>query len=122
MTRIPRRSAPDPVAMIERLALPAWDTPPRPLDDWVAQLVAQGQPAVLARESSSVAWLEIAPLRLRGYAVLEGPHVTAIHFELSAPDPSRALETLEIAIKALGWELHDDDEEDDREDDEVGSN
>jgi hypothetical protein len=105
--------------MIELLALPGWRTPPTPLDAWVARLTTPGASVVVARESSDVSWLEVAPLRLRGYAMLAGPFVEAINFELSAPDPAPAAHAVVAAAEALGWEVHRDDDADgdDDEDD-----
>jgi hypothetical protein len=104
--------------MIELLILPAWNTPPLALDAWVAQLTAQGHPPTQSREDAGACWLEVGPLRLRGYAVIEGEHLAAINFELSAPDPAPARLVVEAAALALGWEVHPDDldeEEDDEE-------
>jgi hypothetical protein len=105
--------------MIELLALPAWNAPPRTLDDWQAGLAGAGRPPVVVRESSAASWLELAPLRLRGYVVMEGPHVAAINFELGAPDSAAAARLLESVAHALGWELHPDDldDPDDSDDD-----
>ncbi len=103
--------------MIELLALPDWQTPPRSLDDWVAQFEALAGPVVVTRESSGVSWVEIGTLRLRGYVVLEGQRVEAINFELAAPDPEPAARVVEAAAQALGWEVHPD-EPDDASDDE----
>ena len=104
--------------MPEYLAIPAWKTPPTPLDAWVAQLSESGGPVVVSRESSSVAWLEVAPLRLRGYVVIENGHAAAINFELHDPDPGPATRAIEQAAEALGWEVYpDDDEGEDDEDD-----
>ena len=105
--------------MTEFLALPGWNTPPVTLDAWVAQLAAQGHPPTLAREAAGVCWLEVGALRLRGYAVTEGEHLAAINFELSAPDPEPALQVIQAAALALGWEVHPDDpdEEEDLDED-----
>ena len=103
---------------LEYLALPAWQTPPTTVDAWVARLSEAGGPAIVSRESSTVAWLEIAPLRLRGYVVIENGHAAAINFELTAPDPGPATRAIEEAARALGWEVHPDDEDDEDEDDE----
>jgi hypothetical protein len=100
--------------MIERLALPAWDTAPTPLSAWVERLQGQGLEVVVDRESPEASWLEVNALRLRGYAVTAGLTVEAINFELAAADPAPALAALEAAAAALAWELHDD--EDDGED------
>lgn len=102
--------------MIELLALPAWNTPPRSLDDWSAALAGLGYPPKSAREDADEVWLEVPALRLRGLAVLEGPHVTAINFELHDPDPA-ASRLVEGAAAALGWEVHPDEEDEDVEED-----
>lgn len=99
--------------MVELLAVPAWGTPPRTLADWVDGLAVLGHRPTLEREPPDGAWLEVAPLRLRGFAVLEGDRVEAIHFELHAPDAVPASEFLESAAGALGWEIHADEEGDD---------
>jgi len=103
--------------MLEYLALPAWETPPRTLDEWVAGLSEAAGPATLKRESPTVAWLEVASLKLRGYVVIEDGHPTAINFELRDPDPGPATRAIEAATSALGWELHADDETDSEEED-----
>jgi hypothetical protein len=104
--------------MSELLALPGWQTPPTPLDEWVAQLEAHGGPVVVTAESSSVSWLEIGSLRLRGYAMLSGRNVEAINFELSAADPESARRVVQTVADALGWEVHaDDDNDNDEQDD-----
>src|SRR5436190_384074 len=92
-------------SMTELLALPAWDSPPRSLDDWAAGLTALGHPPEVAHESPGVAWLEVAPLRLRGYAVIEGGHVTAINFELHDPDIAPSYRLVAAAASALRWEV-----------------
>ena len=97
--------------MVEYLALPAWETPPVKVADWVAGLSVAGGPVVVSRESSDVSWLEVAALRLRGYAVIEDGQVAAINFELRDPDPGPATRLLEEATVALGWELHADDDQ-----------
>jgi hypothetical protein len=101
--------------MIELLALPCWQTPPRSLDDWVACLTEAGGPVVVERESAGVSWLEMNRIRLRGYAMIEGDRVEAINFELADPDPEPAARVVETAAQALGWELHTDDPEDDQD-------
>jgi hypothetical protein len=105
--------------MPEYLAIPAWKTPPTPLDAWVERLTEFAGPVIVRRESSTVAWLEVAPLRVRGYVVIENGHASAINFELSDLDPEPATKALEAAAGALGWELHADDGEDDEDDDEA---
>lgn len=106
--------------MIEYLALPGWQTPPRTVEDWAARLSESGGPVIVSRESSTVSWLEVAPLRLRGYAVIENGHVTAINFELRDPDPGPATRALEGAATAIGWELHPDDPDDPDDDPDDG--
>jgi hypothetical protein len=104
--------------MLEYLALPGWKNPPRTLDDWVAALSETGGPVIVTRESSSETWIEVAPLRLRGYVVIENGHAAAINFELHDPDPGPATRAIENASTALGWEVHPDDDEDGDQDDE----
>ena len=104
--------------MTEYLAIPAWQTPPTPIDAWVGRLAeASGAPVGLTREGSGVAWLELAPLRVRGYVQVENGQAAAINFELHALDPGPAARVLEAAAAALGWELHADDEDEADEDD-----
>jgi hypothetical protein len=55
-------------------------------------------------------------LRLRGFAVLAGPHVEAINFEVAEPDPTRATSLIAAAATALAWEIHAEDEGDDNAD------
>src|SRR5262245_51730154 len=97
------------VTMIELLALPQWQAPPRTIDDWVAELTTAAGPVAVTRESTGVFWLELGSLRLRGYAVVEGQAVQAVSFELNAPDPEPATRAIEAAASALGWEVHPDD-------------
>jgi hypothetical protein len=99
--------------MIELLALPGWQAPPRSLDDWVAGLTEAGGRVVVAREEAGETWLEMGHLRLRGYAVIEGDRVEAINFELADPDPAPASRVVEAAARALGWEVHPDEPDDD---------
>jgi len=102
--------------MTELLALPEWNTPPRTIADWVAQFAKEGHRPVLDRESDEVTLLEIASLRLRGYAVIEGQQVTAINFELADSDHEPAAHLVSNAAAALGWEIHPDDGSDDEDD------
>ena len=95
----------------ELLALPGWQTPPRSLDDWVAQLTSHAGPVVVTREDTDVSWLEVAQLGLRGYAMLGGRNVDAINFELADSDPAPATRAVTAAAEALGWEVHLDDED-----------
>lgn len=97
--------------MIELLALPRWDAPARSLGDWVEKLSQLGAQVAVERESANVSWLEISPLRLRGYAMSEGERLEAINFELSDADPTAATQLLEAAASDLGWELHPDEPE-----------
>jgi hypothetical protein len=99
--------------MIELLSLPGHKAPPTSLDDWVAQLSALGGPVTVTRDAPGASWLELANLRLRGYAVREGGHVGAINFELTDPDPTPASRVVESAARVLGWEVHPDDPDDD---------
>lgn len=103
--------------MIELLVVPDWQAPPKTLDDWVVQLSERVDRVEVSRESTTVAWLEIGSLRLRGYAVLEGQYVEAINFELHAPDPAPAALVVEAAAQALGWEVHPDDPDDETDED-----
>jgi hypothetical protein len=104
--------------MTELLAIPGWQTPPTTLAEWIARLEqGSGAKPVVERESPQGAWVEVGPLRLRGFAVLAGPHVEAINFELSDPDPAASTRFLEEAAAALGWEIHPDEPDDDDEDD-----
>ena len=99
--------------MIERLAIPARDTGPTPLTAWVERLQERsGSPVVVARDGPEASWIEIGSLRLRGYAVLAGPDVEAINFEINAPDPEPTHRFLEDVAASIGWEIHIDDEDD----------
>lgn len=99
--------------MIELLAVPAWNAVATPLSAWVEQFENQGLSVAVERESTGVSWLEIASLRLRGYALTGGGGVEAINFELAAPDPEPARLALVRAASALTWEVHEDDNDDD---------
>jgi hypothetical protein len=101
--------------MIELLAIPSWNTDPKTLGDWTAALSAQGHPAIVARDDDET-WIEVAPLRLRGYVSLEGPHVEAINFELAEADPEPASRAIAAAALQLGWEVHPDEPEEDNVD------
>jgi hypothetical protein len=105
--------------MIELLALPGWKTSPLPLDAWVVKMRELGHAPTLVREDANACWLEVGALRLRGYAVIEGGHLSAINFELADPDPRPALDAIEAAALALGWEVYPDEpgEEDDLDED-----
>lgn len=106
---------PTTTPMIEYLAIPDWDTPPRSLEDWTKQFAEMGHPAELVPEPPETTWLEFATLPVRGLALVEEGAVIAIDFEFQ--ETESALPLIESAAKALGWELHldDDDEEGDDE-------
>jgi hypothetical protein len=101
--------------MIELLAIPAWNTEPRTLGDWTAALAALGHTPAVGREDDET-WLEVGPLRVRGYVALEGQSVEAINFELHDADTEPASRVLAAAASALGWELHEDEPEEDNVD------
>lgn len=103
--------------MRELLALPAWDNPATTLDAWKQALADLGQTPRTTREDGET-WLEIGAAQLRGYVVLEDMNVAAINFELHAADPTEGQELLARAASALGWELHDDDDETEDDEDE----
>lgn len=97
--------------MIERLALPAWDARPTPLHVWADQLATLGHAPIVSREGDGSAWIEVAPLRLCGFAMIEGTELEAIHFEFHDPNPDLALSLIEAAAAALNWEIHDESED-----------
>jgi hypothetical protein len=98
--------------MIELLAIPGWQTGPTLLSDWVARLEAEvGGPVAVKRDPPQGAWIEVGQLRLRGFAMLAGPHVEAINFEVSAPDPVPATRLLEATSASIGWEIYPDEED-----------
>ena len=101
--------------MVEYLAIPAWNTPTRSIDDWIGALAEAGAPATLRRESSTVWWVLAPALEAEGYVVVESGHPSAINFELKASDPGHALAVITAAAHSVGWEIHADDE-DDRDD------
>jgi hypothetical protein len=100
--------------MIEFLALPDWNTPPRSIADWVAGFAAVGRTAVVARDEDNDVWIEVAPLRLRGLMDLEGDAVASVHFELHQSEAEPASRVVEEVARGLGWEVYPD--EDDIED------
>jgi hypothetical protein len=102
--------------MIERLAIPAWQTAPTPLTAWVGAMESGLGPVDLDRDGKTIAWIDIPSRRVRGYAILESGNVTAINFELFAPDPAESLAALEATTAGLGWELHIDDDPDEDDD------
>jgi hypothetical protein len=99
--------------MIELLALPEWNAPLRTLEDWLAQLSTAGHSPSVERVSGEAVWLELAPLRVRGYAMLEGTHVAAIHFELMGPSTEPAASLVYAAARALAWDVTADNDDDD---------
>ncbi len=101
--------------MVELLAIPEWNAPPRSLDDWVERFNALGYAPEIEPDLPEGAWLSVGSLRLRGYAVLEGRLVTAINFEIHAPDPAPTTRVLEETARSLGWEIHPEDEEEDED-------
>ena len=103
--------------MVEYLALPAWNTPARSIDEWVAALAEAGGAASTRRESSSVCWILAPSLDVEGYALIEEGHPSAINFELKATDPAHALAVLTAAAHSLGWEIHEEGEDDEPDDD-----
>ena len=102
--------------MVEYLALPAWNTPPRSIDAWVAAISEAGAPASRRHESSTVCWVLAPTLDVEGYALIEEGHPSAINFELKAADPAHALAVITAAAHSLGWEIHEEGEDDDRDD------
>ena len=106
--------------MVEYLALPAWNTPARKMDEWVEAITEAGGAASIRRESATVWWLLSPALAVEGYALIESGHPSAINFELKAADPSHALAVLTAAAHSLGWEIHaegEDDHDDEPDDD-----
>jgi hypothetical protein len=98
--------------MTELLAIPSWNSTPATLSDWQGALAALGFEPVVARDEDET-WIEISPLRLRGYVELDGRHVEAINFELHDPDTTPASRAVVLAARNLGWEVHPDDPEED---------
>jgi hypothetical protein len=108
----PSEPTPESWAMIELLAIPSWKSTPATLSDWQQALAALGFEPVVARDADET-WIEVAPLRLRGYVELAGPHVEAINFELHDTDTVPASRAVVVAARNLGWEVHPDDPEED---------
>jgi hypothetical protein len=96
--------------MIEILALPDWNTPPRTLADWSAQFAELGHASTVVRDDDGDTWIEVAAMRLRGIVELDGDRAESIYFELHDPDPTPATTLLESAARALGWEIYPEDE------------
>lgn len=107
------------LVMIELLAIPQWQAPARTLNDWSAALAGLGLDVRVVQDEDRDSWLEIPSLRSRGFAVLDGLTLEAIHFEVAAIEPEPAIEQLTQAASALGWELHPDNDEDDDENDDT---
>ena len=103
--------------MPEYLALPAWKSSPTTVDAWVASLSEAAGPVIVRREGSGIAWLEVLPFRLVGYAVVESGHVAAINFEVQGSRQELAVQAINTAAAALGWEVHEDDDDDEADDD-----
>ena len=99
--------------MQEWLAIPGPSSQPIGLNVWVERLSQLGHESVLEKEDSDAFWIEIAALRLRGFAMMEGVNVDAINFELHDPEPALAWQLLEAAASSLGWELTQEDDDDD---------
>jgi hypothetical protein len=100
--------------MIELLAIPAWKTPPTTLAAWVEALGVRGGPTVVVeRDAPEGAWVHLEPLGVHGFAVLAGPHVESVNFEIQEPLTDEVRAMLEEAAAAIGWEIHDDDDDDD---------
>src|SRR5205807_2362223 len=89
---------PEPLAMLELLAVPEWNTPPRTLEDWSAALP---EPSAIVREPDGSVWIEVASRRMRGYVLIEGGQVSAINFELHDRDPAPARALIESAALSL---------------------
>jgi hypothetical protein len=97
------------------LAIPAWDTPPRTLQDWLHQFEAH-QIAYKLKQDEGETWIVFPDLFARALVVQEGGGLEALNFELPAsadPSPRPAIEQV---AAALGWELHDEDGDEKDED------
>lgn len=103
--------------MTERLAIPAWTTPPTTIETWIDALNQHVGPVKLTRDGPTEGWFEIESRRVAGYAMIEGPHVSALNFEIHAVDPLPPVRDLEAACLAIGWELHVDDEDENDDED-----
>lgn len=104
--------------MIELLAIPGWQTAPTTLAEWVAQLEKGGGPTVVVeRESPQGAWIHLEAMGVHGFAVLAGPLVEAVNFEIQEPLSPDVSRMLEEAAAAIGWEIHPDEPDDDEDDD-----
>jgi hypothetical protein len=105
--------------MIEMLAVPGWKTAPTTLEAWLEAFQKATQAEVhYRRDPPEGVWIELNSIRLRGYAIMAGPNVEVINFELTAPDPADALKVLETAALSVEWEIYPDDDEDGESDSE----
>ena len=96
---------------------PGGRRPARSLDDWLAQFSAQGLATAVEPDGPGAAWIVVATLRCRGYALRAGATLEGINFELTAPDPAPATAAIEAAADALGWEVHPDGPDEPEDDD-----
>lgn len=103
----------------ELLAIPAYQAPPRTVDDWKGALAAQGHPPTIRRREGEL-YLVLADLGAEGLVVEEGNGLVAINFELAADDPAGCRAVLQAAAESIGWELHDDEEGGAEDDDDEG--
>ncbi|GIW86270.1 MAG: hypothetical protein KatS3mg108_0594 [Isosphaeraceae bacterium] len=97
--------------MFQRLAIPAWSTPPRTLEDWVAAFADHGFPAAIEDASDEDAVLTVESLGLRAFASLEAGRLLALDFDIEAADPVPVFDHLSAVTAALGWELHDESDD-----------
>jgi hypothetical protein len=103
--------------MTELLAIPGWQTSQTTLDAWVTRLEERsGGPVTVERDAPDGAWVVIGRLRLRGYAILAGPNVEAINFEVAALDSAQMTQFLEETAASLAWEIYPDDGDNDDSD------
>ncbi len=100
--------------VIEWLAIPQWDAPPRTLEDWRGAFESRGYDGTVEVEPDAT-WLFVDQLGLKAFAVIESERLVALHMEV--PDRKEAVELVEQIAVELDWELHDDEEEDDVEND-----
>ena len=108
-----RRSEP----VIEVLAIPGWQTERTTLDVWTTALAdATGSPPTIERESAQGSWIILGSRRIRGFAIMAGPDVEAINFEINDPNPSESTRLLEAVAASIGWEIHPDEPDDDDDD------
>lgn len=99
--------------MPELLAIPAWMTDPRPLDDWLQAFETLGHPLVVVREAADGVLLRAESLQLDGFAEIEESIVTAIDFEYPESTAIEPLAVLRTIAQTLGWELHESDGDED---------